>query len=161
MSAPKGISLIPLFVLLAIVAVIAAFAIPAWRSHRITAHLDEAVKAGEAAKLVVLEAAAMRGGLAQLKSGDLDYNAQSTASAYTAHVDISESGRVTIVTKGTGATPDPAFLLTPLEEGTRPGNTSLIWSCDVIAGSTQWIPPSCTKLTSLPAKKEPAQPTSS
>lgn len=129
---------------LAIVAVLATVAIPAWRNHRIASHLDQALQAGDGAKLVVMEAATTRGGLNQLKPGDLTFDAQSSLNDYAAKVDISESGRITITTRDTGATPDPVFLLTPLEGPPASGGT-LTWSCDVLTGNPQWIPSHCLR----------------
>jgi len=137
---------------LAIAAVIATLAIPAWRNHRVTDRLDQALQSGESAKLVVMEAATVRGGLSQLKPGDLNFNAASSLNAYTAKIDISESGRITIATRDTGAAPDPVFLLTPLDSSANGGSAPLTWSCDIIAGATQWMPERCSR----PAMPAPA-----
>ena len=131
-------------------AVVATIAIPTWRNHRVAEHLDEALQSGEAAKLVVMEAATVRGGLSQLKPGDLTFNAASSLNAYVSKIDVSESGRVTIATRNTGAAPDPVFLLTPLDNSATGGNAPLIWSCDIIAGNTQWMPTRCVR-PALPA----------
>jgi type IV pilus assembly protein PilA len=131
--------------LLAVVAVIATIAIPAWRNHRITEHMDEALRSGDAAKLVVMEAATVRGGLNKIQPTDLTFNAASSLNDYTSKIDISESGRITITTRNTGATPDPVFLLTPLDNSASGGNAPLTWSCDVLSGGNQWMPASCTR----------------
>src|ERR1700749_53485 len=94
-SAPLMISL----ALLAVVAVIATIAIPAWRNHRITEHMDEALRSGDAAKLVVMDAATVRGGLNKIQPTDLTFNAASSLNDYTSKIDISESGRITITTR--------------------------------------------------------------
>jgi type IV pilus assembly protein PilA len=149
MQRPKSVPLISALALLAIVAVIAAIAIPAWRNSRISERLDEALQAGEAAKLVVMEAVTTRGGLNQLKPGDLTFNAQSALDPYASRVDISESGRITITTKDTGALPDPVFLLTPLDNSAGASGSPLIWSCDLIAGNPQWMPQRCARPATL------------
>src|SRR5579859_3124119 len=115
MRSEKSVPLLVSLGVLAVLAVIAALAIPAWRHHQVDERLDQALQAGEAAKLVVMEATTVRGGLNRLKAGDLNFNATSSLNAYTAKIDVSESGRITITTKDTGATPDPVFLLTPLD----------------------------------------------
>jgi type IV pilus assembly protein PilA len=144
MNRPKSVPLMTGLALLAVVAIVATIAIPAWRNHRIAGHLDEALQAGEAAKLVVMEAAMTRGGLSRVKPEDLVFNAQSSLNDYASRVDISESGRITITTKDTGATPDPVFLLTPLDNAGGTG-ASLSWSCDLLTGNPQWLPARCTR----------------
>ncbi|QNK00535.1 hypothetical protein [Dyella telluris] len=151
-SRPLMISL----ALLAVVAVIATIAIPGWRNHRISGHLDEALRAGEAAKLVVMEAATVRGGLNRLQPGDLNFNATAALNAYTSKIDISESGRITIATKDTGATTDPVFLLTPIDGSASGGSPTLSWSCDIISGSGQWMPEHCTRPAMAPPPVIPA-----
>ena len=56
MRSEKSKPLIVSLAVLAVLAIIATLAIPAWRNHRIADHLDQALRAGEAAKLVVMEA---------------------------------------------------------------------------------------------------------
>lgn len=150
MQPSKPRSLLIGLALLAILAVIATIAIPAWRNHRIASHLDQALQAGDGAKLVVMEAATTRGGLDRLKPGDLSFNAQGSLNDYASKVDISESGRITITTRDTGATPDPVFLLTPLDNAAAGGSGALVWNCDLLTGNPQWIPPRCTR-SNMPA----------
>jgi type IV pilus assembly protein PilA len=151
MRASKGISLITILVTVAILVVVAAFAIPAWRNHQIAARTDQALKAGDAAKLVVMEAVTTRGGLINLRPGDLSYNSASASGPYVSKIDISQSGRITITTKDTGSSPDPTFLLTPIEASGGQGAAPLTWSCDIIVGNAQVKPASCTRPDNAPA----------
>nr|WP_199046045.1 pilin [Dyella sp. ASV24] len=161
MRSEKSVPLMISLAVLAVLAVIAAIAIPAARNHRISERLDEALKAGEAAKLVVMEAITVRGGLNRLQPSDLAFNAASSLNAYTAKIDISESGRITITTKDTGAAPDPVFLLTPLDNSAAGGSAPLTWSCDIIAGNSQWMPAACTRpIAQAPTPAIPAPATS-
>jgi|KBSMisStandDraft_5_1062788.scaffolds.fasta_scaffold940966_1 type IV pilus assembly protein PilA len=151
MHTPKGISLVTVLVVVAILAVVAAFAIPGWRNHQIAVRTDQALRSGDAAKLVVMEAVTTRGGLINLRPGDLSYNAASTSGPYVSKIDISQSGRITIVTKNTGSTPDPTFLLTPIEPASNAGGGApLGWNCDIIEGSDQAKPASCTRQSGAP-----------
>jgi type IV pilus assembly protein PilA len=151
MRASKGISLVTLLVVIAILVVVAAFAIPAWRNHQIAARTDQALRAGDAAKLVVMEAVTTRGGLIHLQPGDLSYNAAAASNPYVSKIDISQSGRITIATKDTGSSPDPTFLLTPIEASGNQTGAPLNWSCDIIAGNAQVKPASCTRPDNVPA----------
>lgn len=150
MAMQKSTRLISLLVLLAIIAIVATFIIPAWKHHQTLSRMEQAIRVGEPAKLVVMEAATMRGGLSQLKPDDLKINPQATANAYVARVDISETGRITIVTRDTGALPDPTFLLTPLEAPKDSGGAPILWACDMLTGDPQWTPSSCTRPGNAP-----------
>ncbi|HEY9131811.1 MAG TPA: pilin [Dyella sp.] len=145
----RGISVVTVLVAVAILAVIAAFAIPAWRGHVVNQHLGEALKGADAAKLVVMEAVTMRGGLAKLHPNDLIYNTKVGDNPYLASVKVSDSGRITVVTQNTGAEPEPTFLLTPLE--TIASGQALSWSCDIVAGDARQKPATCVRPEKLPA----------
>jgi len=149
MSRQKSVPVTASLLLLTIAVIAAIITVPTWHNHRISARVDQALQAGEAAKLVVMEAATVHGGLNQLKPGDLAFDAQSSLNAYTSSIDISESGRITITTRDTGASPDPVFLLTPLN-GTATGRDAPItWSCDLLTGNPQWAPPRCSRPDAL------------
>lgn len=150
MRIDRGISVVTVLVLVAILAVIAALAIPAWRGHVVNQHLGEALKGADAAKLVVMEAVTMRGGLAKLHPNDLSYNTKVGDNPYLASIKVSNSGRITVVTQNTGAEPDPTFLLTPLETSAA-GQPPLSWSCDIVAGDARQKPATCTRPAELPA----------
>lgn len=151
MRVSKGVSLVTVLVVIAILAVVAAFAVPAWRNHQIATRTEQALRAGDAAKLVVMEAVTTRGGLIKLRPGDLNYNTASALGPYVSKIDVSQSGRITIATKDTGSSPDPTFLLTPIEAGGNQGGAPLAWNCDIIAGNDQVKPASCTRQDSTPA----------
>lgn len=151
MRTSRGISLVTVLVVIAVLAVVAAFAVPAWRNHQIATRAEQALRAGDAAKLVVMEAVTTRGGLINLRPGDLSYNAASSLGPYVSKIDISQSGRITIATKDTGSSPDPTFLLTPIEASGNPGGAPLAWNCDIIAGNDQVKPASCTRPNTAPA----------
>ena len=75
MQTKRGISLVTILVVLAILVVVAAFAIPAWHDRVARGHIEEDMKAADAPKLVVMEAASTKGGLAHVTRSDLAYNA--------------------------------------------------------------------------------------
>jgi type IV pilus assembly protein PilA len=160
MRAARGVSIVSILVVVAILAVIAAFAFPAWRTSRTTDHLDQALKAGDAAKLVVMEAATTRGGLSHLQTGDLNYNAAPSPNPYVSKIDVSQTGRITITTQSSGSSPDPTFLLTPIENAGGP-NSPVSWNCDIIAGNDQIKPASCTGAATTPTTDRSAMPPSS
>lgn len=150
MRKSKGISLVSVLLVIVVLVVVAAFAIPAWRNHQTEARTYQALKAGDAAKLVVMEAVTTRGGLNYLRPGDLSYNSTTALGPYVSRIDVSQSGRITIVTKDTGSSPDPTFLLTPIEASGNQAGAPLAWNCDIIAGNDQVKPASCTRSNNAP-----------
>lgn len=146
----KGISLITVMVIVAILAVIAAFAIPAWRNQVARDHVADALKTTDAAKLVVMEAATTRGGLARIKTSDLDYNPAAVANEYVAKLEIGDGGRITLTTKNTGAAPAPVLVLIPSENTTDSTNPPISWSCTMIAGPQEATPQLCREAGKVP-----------
>lgn len=162
MQLNRGISLITILVVLAILAVVAAFAIPAWHDRVARDHIEEAMKAVDAPKLVVMEAATTHGGLAHVSKSDLAYNA-GAPNDYVSKLELGEGGKITLTTRNTGLQPDPVLVFLPEETGkdaTRPIN----WSCTMVVGTQSAAPRECAGArlspTSAPASTvlAPAEP---
>jgi type IV pilus assembly protein PilA len=148
-----------ILVIVAVLVVAAAIAIPFWRNQAISSHISEAMKSMDAAKLVVMEAATMRGGLARVQPGDFNYNASASANPYVANVAIDGSGRITLTTRDTGADPDPVLLLTP-----RTGSDTgvLHWDCSMLAGNSPAMSAICPpSFQSAPPASKNTAPTAS
>jgi type IV pilus assembly protein PilA len=149
MNAQRGISAVEIIVLILVLAVVAVIAIPAWHKHQARDRIADAFKATDAAKLVVMEAATVHGGLGQIKAGELNYSPAATAGQYVAHVTIADDGRITMSTKDTGATPDPVLVLSPSENSAGNNAAPISWSCNVVVGDPDLMPASCR--TTMPA----------
>ncbi len=149
MRSIKGMSLITIMVIVAILAVIAAFAIAAWRNQVTRDHVADALKAADAAKLVVMEAATTRGGLASLKGSDLGYNPAAVANEYVGKLEISDGGRITLTTRNTGVSPDPVLVLIPSQNGTDGSKPPIGWDCTMTVGPQAATPTSCSETGSM------------
>lgn len=149
MNARRGISAIEIIVLILVLAVVVVIAIPAWRSHQARDRVADAFKVTDAAKLVVMEAATVHGGLAQIKAGELNYSPAAAAGQYVAQITIADDGRITMSTKDTGATPDPVLVLSPSESSAGNNAAPISWSCNLVVGDPDLVPVSCR--TALPA----------
>ena len=138
----KGFTLIELMIVVAIIGILAAIALPAYQDYTIRAKVTEAIGMASAAKLAVAETAASQGGLANVtvaNSGYL-YTANASTTSYVASIDITPAtGVITVVTKNTGATVQPAFTLTPTANGDNP----LTWKCAKTAGANKHLPAIC------------------
>jgi type IV pilus assembly protein PilA len=130
------------FALVGVVAVlVAGILVPAWRSHKTRQHVNQALYAAEAVKLVVMEAATTTGSVAGIKASDLSYNPSAVTSPYVASVELADGGRITVRTRGTGATPDPILLLVPGEAWSE--GAALQWSCSLVNGDPTVAPADC------------------
>jgi type IV pilus assembly protein PilA len=154
MNAQRGTSNTLIIIVIVILVAIAAVTIPLWRNHRISGRIDAALKAVDAAKVAVMEAAAVHDGLTHIKAAELGYNPAASTNPYVARIEIIDGGRITLTTKDTGAKPDIQLLLTPV------GNTnaSIVWDCSVIAGDANLVPHNCRK--AVPAEAPAATPSS-
>ena len=158
MNTQRGISAVTIIVLILALAVVAAIAIPAWRSHQVSSRIADALKVTDAAKVVVMESATVHGGLAHIKADELNYSPAATASQYVGHIAIADDGRISLTTRDTGATPDPVLLLSPSENASDNNSAPISWSCSVVVGDPDLVPASCR--TAPPAAAASSAPAS-
>lgn len=141
-NSQHGVSTVTLLVVLAILIILAAVAIPAWRTHTVRSHVADATKAVDAAKLAVMEAATVHGGLDRIRTADLPaLKTVTLASPYAADVKIADGGSVTLVTRNTGGSPDPVLVFIP-HDSKQPG-AAITWSCVIATGDASLAPPTC------------------
>jgi type IV pilus assembly protein PilA len=139
----QGFTLIELMIVVAIIGILAAIALPAYQDYTIRAKVTEGVAMSAAAKLAVAETSAALGGLANVTVANSGYvfNASNATNAYVASIAITPvTGVITVTTQNTGATVQPAFTLTPVQASV---NDQLQWTCVQTAGSSKHLPASC------------------
>lgn len=131
----QGFTLIELMIVIAILGILIAIALPAYRDFSIRAKNSECLNISAGAKLAVSESGQDRGQLAQVTSTNTGYSF--TSSDYCASVLVAAGGTITATTRNTGG-PVAAFQMQPSE-----GN-----------GRVEWV---CTELNGVPETQIPAE----
>lgn len=120
----KGFTLIELMIVVAIIGILAAIALPAYQDYTTRAKVSEVILMGSPAKLAVSETVSSIGGLASLTSANSGYTFPG-ATKYVSGVTITDAtGVVTVTSSIPGATGNVTF--TPAVVGST---GQLTWTC--------------------------------
>jgi type IV pilus assembly protein PilA len=141
-SMQKGFTLIELMIVVAIIAILTAIALPAYQDYTIRSKVTETMVQMDAAKLAVTETAASLGGLSNVTVSNSGYIFPANGTTYVASVTITPvTGIVTGQSRNTGATAEPSIVLTPTS---KVAGGPLIWTCTPGAGAiVKYLPASC------------------
>ncbi|QNK02199.1 hypothetical protein [Dyella telluris] len=137
-------SMLNLLIAMMSVMVLIAVIVPIWRTLGTRQHIADAVLDASALKVVVLEAATVRGGLAEVRSNDLHYNPKASIGTYVASAEIADGGLITLHTRNTGTSPDPILMLIPSERNGKEG-AEITWTCKMMQNAYALSPPDCLK----------------
>jgi type IV pilus assembly protein PilA len=135
--AQKGLTLLELLITVAILGILAAIAVPAYRDYMVRAKVTEALAMGSAAKVAVVESAAA-GRLEDVTQDSSGYSLRPDPSRYVRTIEIEDGGVIVMSTRGTGAAVDPVLELIPTATG-----GGVQWECLLREGLASHVPATC------------------
>ncbi|WP_319005333.1 pilin [Marinobacter nauticus] len=140
----QGFTLIELMIVVAIIGILAAVAIPAYQDYTARAQVSEGVSLAGGLKSTVSDIWSTRGSLADADSGSAGLPAATDVSgSYVDQVSVTD-GLITITMESTGVSAGiqgATFQLSPIT-----GGGSMIWTCKTGGGSAmdaKYLPSNC------------------
>ena len=167
MKINQGFTLIELMIVVAIIGVLAAVAIPAYQDYTVRAKITEVLTQVSPAKILVSEAF-MTNGISTVAAAATEYNARATSekqTRYVANMQIGNDGviTVTLTTNGSVGLPSDVLgktlVLTPNIGGAKLSTTigSIDWACASASANNAAAKILVADLGTLAAKYAPSE----
>jgi type IV pilus assembly protein PilA len=136
-----GFTLIELMIVVAIIAILAAIAIPAYQDYLIRAEVTEGITAADAAKAAEWDFVANNGRIPTNNQSAGLASPQSISGKYVSSVDLSPAGRITVTFNGPQANTAIANQTLVLSGFTTAGTIN--WTCSSSTLADRYLPTIC------------------
>jgi type IV pilus assembly protein PilA len=132
----QGFTLIELMIVVAIVGILAAIALPAYQDYVIRSKMSELEAAIAACKTSVAEYTSVHS--ASLPATITDAGCSTTVTKYVASLDV-VNGVISGISQGTGAAPECTLTLTPVQDATDSA-TIATWTGSFATCAAKYVP---------------------
>jgi type IV pilus assembly protein PilA len=143
-SVQKGFTLIELMIVVAIIGILAAVALPAYQDYTVRAKVSEVILAASSAKVTVAEAAQTYGAMDSASVTVATQQSKYVASV--GYTGAGSNGVITAVARGDNAITGKGVQFA----GVLQGNGQVVWTCSAAAGGgsvtpmdAKYLPASC------------------
>lgn len=147
MKKQQGFTLIELMIVVAIIGILAAIAIPAYQDYTIRAQVSEGLNLSGAAKAAVTEYFQDQGAFPTSNNLAGLEAAANIAGKYVSQVGVSGNGIITATYSNTnGRTANAKINAATLTMTPSDAGGSVIWTCaggNILSGNAKWLPAAC------------------
>ena len=147
MKKQSGFTLIELMIVIAILGILIAIALPAYQDYTVRARVSEGVAQTAPAKLAVAEtAAALPGGLASVTAANSGFAFTDDSTDFVESIEVQDEGVIVTTTANTGASTglDPIMTWTPAHGVAGDPTSPINWTCATTpAGAEKYVPTEC------------------
>ena len=142
-SMQKGFTLIELMIVVAIIGILAAVALPAYQDYTVRAKVSEVILAASSAKTAVAESAQVNSQM-PLSTGASALVVDTQASKWVSQVVYSFTDASTgVITVTTSANDNKINGVTVTMTGVLQGNGQVVWTCRAGTIDVKYLPASC------------------